>query len=253
MPVVTPPEPAREMPAPFIAAAEPEAPSLSPVSTTQTPMSSSQPLFQQNFPPQQLPAQPSPLLSLQNAQAASSLLSAQTPSQSSVSSQTTSTATSTPLTSFSSQQTTPATQSSISPYQQHATSHTQTQPHASQTSSQSALPSQSHLHQQFQQYPSSQLETSTNAQSPPTQQQQSSVHQSLGGHSSYFRQPGQQDFFIAPTPPAGQAQESPYGSFAPLTQQLSHQAQGSHLGGFSSDHFGYNDNQRVNIVHLVYN
>lgn len=223
-----------------VAPAEPEVTSQLPItSATHTPLTSTQTLFQQNasVSPQQ---QQSTLTSLQSNTSTSSLLSSQVSPQPTVQSQTTSTATSTPLTSFASQQNTPA---SFSPYPQHATSHTQVQSRAVPPSSQASQSAQSHLQQQFQQYPS-QLETAGTAASPASQQQ-SSIHTGLSGHNSYFRQPGQEYFHTA-TPPAGQATDSPYGSFAPLSSQLGHSAQGSHLSGFNSDHFGYSDNQRVN-------
>ncbi|GBE87142.1 hypothetical protein SCP_1003890 [Sparassis crispa] len=74
---------------------------------------------------------------------------------------------------------------------------------------------------------------------PHAQQQQ----QSLGG-ASYFRQP-EAPYFHTPTPPATQAQESPYGAFGQLgQQQIQHQGQGSRLTGFGGE-YGYTDTQRT--------
>ncbi|KAH8112110.1 hypothetical protein DFH11DRAFT_539278 [Phellopilus nigrolimitatus] len=246
------PEPVREVQSQATHASPVPEPALpAPASATaHTPVTSTQSLFQHPLPQQTQQVQPQQIhASLQSAQRTPpSLLSNQLPPQSSISSQTiSSTATSTPLSSFSTQQATPSSQSSISPYQQHSSQHVP--PHAQVNQTQAPAPSQiqpqSQLHQQFPHFPSH-LDPASSQQSPPQsqpQQPQSSIHQGIGSHGSYFRQP-EQNYFHAPTPPAGQAQEAPYGSFAPLSQQLGHQAQGSHLSGFGSDHFGYNDGQR---------
>ncbi|KAJ8457584.1 hypothetical protein ONZ45_g18257 [Pleurotus djamor] len=65
-------------------------------------------------------------------------------------------------------------------------------------------------------------------------------------HSNNRKMLGAADpFFHTPTPPAPQPQESAYGAFGQLGQQMQHQAQAqaSHLGGFGGD-YGYGDNQR---------
>ncbi|KAJ8468465.1 hypothetical protein ONZ51_g9633 [Trametes cubensis] len=79
--------------------------------------------------------------------------------------------------------------------------------------------------------------------SMPQQQQQPTQAQNIGGPSSYFRQP-EAPYFHAPTPPVGQTQDSPYGSFGQLGQQVQHQGQGSHLGNFSGAEYGYGESQR---------
>ncbi|KAI8972615.1 hypothetical protein BD414DRAFT_500093 [Trametes punicea] len=78
------------------------------------------------------------------------------------------------------------------------------------------------------------------------QQQQPAQAQNLGGPSTYFRQPDA-PYFHAPTPPVGQNQDSPYGSFGQLGQQVPHQGQGSHLGNFGSPDYGYGESQRQNF------
>lgn len=68
--------------------------------------------------------------------------------------------------------------------------------------------------------------------------------------SSYFRQP-EPPYFHTPTPPvSAQGQESPYGTFGQLGNQLGHQAQGSHVGAFGGE-YGYADTQRVCLVLLL--
>lgn len=125
--------------------------------------------------------------------------------------------------------------------------------HQSQASSQQTLSShqlpqgqiQSHLHNQHQ-YVQHGLPTHLD----PTQTQpqlssavpQASQQQSIS--PSYFRQP-EAPYFHTPTPPAGQSQDTPYGSFGQLSQQVQHQAQASHLGAFSGNDYGYSENQRV--------
>lgn len=66
--------------------------------------------------------------------------------------------------------------------------------------------------------------------------------QTLGAHSSYFRQ--QDPYFHTPTPPvsASQSQEGPYGSFGQLSGQLTNQS--SHLAGFGDYGYGQ-ETQRV--------
>ena len=55
-------------------------------------------------------------------------------------------------------------------------------------------------------------------------------------------------YFHTPTPPvSAQTQESPYGTFGQLGNQLGHQAQGSHLGGFGGGDYGYGESQRVSL------
>ncbi|KAF9815650.1 hypothetical protein IEO21_04440 [Rhodonia placenta] len=127
--------------------------------------------------------------------------------------------------------------------------------HQSQASSQQTLSShqlpqgqiQSHLHNQHQ-YVQHGLPTHLD----PTQTQpqlssavpQASQQQSIS--PSYFRQP-EAPYFHTPTPPAGQSQDTPYGSFGQLSQQVQHQAQASHLGAFSGNDYGYSENQRQNF------
>ncbi|KAF7320801.1 CUE domain-containing protein [Mycena chlorophos] len=58
-------------------------------------------------------------------------------------------------------------------------------------------------------------------------------------HSNYFRNEhtpaASSPYFHAPTPPAGQPQDTPYGAFAQLGGQGQHQ-QGAHLSGFSQEY-----------------
>ena len=87
------------------------------------------------------------------------------------------------------------------------------------------------------------------AQSPQATQ---TPQQSVGGHSSYFRQQ-EPPYFHTPTPPvsATQSQEGPYGSFGQLSGHLGHQSQSSHLGGFSGQDYQYSgDSQRVSRIPL---
>ncbi|EJD04917.1 uncharacterized protein FOMMEDRAFT_139574 [Fomitiporia mediterranea MF3/22] len=246
-------EPAREPQPPTTHAPPPEP---APAASTQTPLTSTQSLFQHTLTQHSQPQQPQPQVqaqihsALQSAQQTPpSLLPTQPSTQSVIPSQTsTSTATSTPLTSFSAQQATPSSQSSVSPYQQSsAQQQTQApQPQAPATQNHLQQQQQSSLHQ-FSHFPSH-LEQAASQPSPPQapqqqQTQQSALHQGIGSHGSYYRQP-EQNFHHAPTPPAGQAQDTQYGSFAPLSQQLGYQTQASHLSGFNSDHFGYNDGAR---------
>ncbi|KAG6853852.1 hypothetical protein C0991_000613 [Blastosporella zonata] len=83
----------------------------------------------------------------------------------------------------------------------------------------------------------------------PSQQQLHSQQQNAT-HSNYFggRAEGAGGaggpYFHTPTPPSGQAQDSPYGSFGQLGGQPQHQ-QASHLGGFGAqDYTNYGDSQR---------
>jgi hypothetical protein len=64
-------------------------------------------------------------------------------------------------------------------------------------------------------------------------------------HSSYFRQAdgaSSAPYFHTPTPPAAQAQDSPYGSFGQLGGQGQHQ-QASHLGGFAASDYAYSESR----------
>ncbi|EKM52574.1 uncharacterized protein PHACADRAFT_176595 [Phanerochaete carnosa HHB-10118-sp] len=120
-----------------------------------------------------------------------------------------------------------------------------------------SLPSQQHpqqpaqsqglLSQQHQQYSQHGLASHLDqnhaaAQSPHAAP---APQQSLGGHSSYFRQQ-EPPYFHTATPPvsASQSQDGPYGSFGQLSGQLGHQNQSSHLGGFGGGDYPYGENQR---------
>jgi hypothetical protein len=83
-----------------------------------------------------------------------------------------------------------------------------------------------------------QLQHSSHAPHAPQAQQQ--LTSASTGHS-YFRQP-EAPYFHTPTPPAGQ-QDSPYGTFGQIGQQMQHQSQGSH-GGFGAE-YGYSDSRNV--------
>ncbi|KAL5498206.1 DEF1 [Sanghuangporus vaninii] len=242
-PVPSAPEPVQE---PQATRAPPPEPAPAP--KEQTPLTS-QNLFQQAIPQQAQAQQPQsqvqpPLSSVQ--QTPPSLLPSQPSAQSAVSSQTAATtAASTPLTSFSAQQQTPSSQSSISPYQQHSalqqTAAPQPQVAAQNHLQQQHQQQQSQLHQQFSHFPSH-LDQPASSQSPPQsqplqqQQQQQQQHNNNNNKHRFTKDLAA----MAPTT----AQEAPYGSFAPLSQQLGYQTQNSHLGGFGSDHFGYNDAPR---------
>ncbi|KAG5728224.1 CUE domain-containing protein [Termitomyces sp. T112] len=81
----------------------------------------------------------------------------------------------------------------------------------------------------------------------PSQQPLHSQQQN-NSHSNYFGGRGEAaatagPYFHTPTPPAGQAQDSPYGSFGQLGAQPQHQ-QASHLAGFGQDYNAYGENQR---------
>ena len=138
--------------------------------------------------------------------------------------------------------TTPAS-ASMSQFSQHSQSLPQ------QSLSNHQLPqsqSQTQLHsQQHHQYAQHGLPTHLDPAQSQAQHSPSAPAtqpQNINAAPSYFRQP-EAPYFHTPTPPAGQSQESPYGAFGQLGQQ--HQGQGSHLGGFSGNEYGYNDNQRV--------
>ncbi|KAJ7153590.1 hypothetical protein C8R43DRAFT_1002676 [Mycena crocata] len=81
----------------------------------------------------------------------------------------------------------------------------------------------------------------------PSQQQSTPQHQPSAGHSSYFRNEptpaASSPYFHTPTPPAGQNQDTPYGSFGQLGGQGQHQ-QGAHLSGFGQQDYGHAENQR---------
>lgn len=211
-------QPAQSPPAPV--QESPSTPVTSPPS--QPPVSAVPTLFQQAIPQQaqqQPPVQP---VSQPQHSLPSSL------SQSTISSQ-------------SSLQSTPAT-SSISPY-----SH-QSQALPQQSLSNHQLPqNQPQIHSQQHQYVQHGLPTHLDPAQSHVQHPPSLPHASQQQNitsPSYFRQP-EAPYFHTPTPPAGQAQESPYGTFGQLGQQLQHQGQGSHLGSFGGGEYGYGENQRV--------
>ncbi|KAI0920399.1 hypothetical protein AcW1_002154, partial [Taiwanofungus camphoratus] len=210
-------QPAQSPPAPV--QESPSTPVTSPPS--QPPVSAVPTLFQQAIPQQaqqQPPVQP---VSQPQHSLPSSL------SQSTISSQ-------------SSLQSTPAT-SSISPY-----SH-QSQALPQQSLSNHQLPqNQPQIHSQQHQYVQHGLPTHLDPAQSHVQHPPSLPHASQQQNitsPSYFRQP-EAPYFHTPTPPAGQAQESPYGTFGQLGQQLQHQGQGSHLGSFGGGEYGYGENQR---------
>ncbi|KAF7420771.1 hypothetical protein PC9H_011289 [Pleurotus ostreatus] len=129
--------------------------------------------------------------------------------------------------------------------------------HHLQQQQQHALPQQ--IQQQAnaqQQHQYSQHGFSAHADPQPNQVQQQlpqSQHQQPQGaanaaaaaasHNTYFR--GNADpFFHTPTPPAPQAQDSPYGAFGQqLGQQMQHSAQASHVGAFGAE-YGYGESPR---------
>ncbi|KAI0717695.1 hypothetical protein C8T65DRAFT_707069 [Cerioporus squamosus] len=138
---------------------------------------------------------------------------------------------------------TSSTTASISPYSQQSqpslASHQSQQPQsqAHHSYGQHGLPT--HLDQvQSQQ----QQHSAPVAQQHQQQQQQPAQGQNLGGPSNYFRQ-AEPPYFHTPTPPAGQNQDSPYGAFGQLGQ-VQHQGQGSHLGNFGAQDYGYGESQR---------
>ncbi|KAI0668821.1 hypothetical protein C8Q78DRAFT_1193665 [Trametes maxima] len=208
---------------------EPAAQIASPPS--QTPLTSGA-LFQTSLPqqqaPQQPPAQPPhlpPPVQTQQPSLPTSLTQPALSTQTSLPSSTSTSAIS------------PYTQQSQSISQQSLVSHQSQQPQAQSlhTYGQHGLPT--HLDQV-----QTQPQHSTPVSQP--QQQQPTPAQNLGGGpSSYFRQP-EAPYFHAPTPPAGQNQDSPYGSFGQLNQQVQHQAQGSHLSNFGGADYGYGESQR---------
>ncbi|KNZ79734.1 CUE domain-containing protein [Termitomyces sp. J132] len=86
------------------------------------------------------------------------------------------------------------------------------------------------------------------AASPIQHHSTSSLNMQNNSHSNYFGGRGEAaatagPYFHTPTPPAGQAQDSPYGSFGQLGAQPQHQ-QASHLAGFGQDYNAYGENQR---------
>ncbi|EIW56556.1 uncharacterized protein TRAVEDRAFT_38481 [Trametes versicolor FP-101664 SS1] len=202
---------------------EPAAPIASP--PAQTPLTSGS-LFQNSLPqqqqqqPQQLqqPAQPPHLAALpQQSTLTSSLTQPSLPSSTSTSA------------------ISPYSQQSQAISQQSLASHQSQQPPAQSHHAYAQHGLGAHLEQQQQQQ---------QHVAPQPQQPQATQAQNLGGGpSSYFRQP-EAPYFHAPTPPAGQSQDSPYGSFGQLNQQVQHQAQGSHLGNFGGADYGYGDSQR---------
>ncbi|KAG6808774.1 hypothetical protein H0H92_002954 [Tricholoma furcatifolium] len=125
----------------------------------------------------------------------------------------------------------------------------QTQNHQAQQQQQHSL-SSVHQQQLLQQQPQQPLNQYNQHALPthmdPSQQQLHSQQQT--SHSNYFGGRGDAGvasapYFHTPTPPSGQVQDSPYGSFGQLGGQPQHQ-QASHLGGFSQDYNNYGDNQR---------
>ncbi|KAH9856446.1 hypothetical protein C2E23DRAFT_518342 [Lenzites betulinus] len=222
------PEPAS---APALPVQEPVAPIASPPS--QTPLTSGS-LFQSSLPQQQVPQQPQ-----QPAQPPHVPTPAQ-PQQSTLSASLTQPA-------LSAQTSLPASASTsaISPYSQQSQAISQ----QSLSSHQSQQPQpQSHLgygqHGLAAHLEQVQAQQQQHVSPQPQQQQQTTQAQNLGGGpSSYFRQ-AEAPYFHAPTPPAVQNQDSPYGSFGQLGQQVQHQAQGSHLGNFGGAEYGYGESQR---------
>ncbi|KAJ7222485.1 hypothetical protein GGX14DRAFT_663933 [Mycena pura] len=102
------------------------------------------------------------------------------------------------------------------------------------------LPQQSHTQHQYSQHG---LPTHID----PSQPQATPQHQASSAHSSYFRNEPtpatSSPYFHAPTPPAGQTQDTPYGAFGQLGGQGQHQ-QGGHLSGFTQDYSHAADIQR---------
>ncbi|RDB23852.1 hypothetical protein Hypma_009226 [Hypsizygus marmoreus] len=151
-----------------------------------------------------------------------------------------------------------------SPIQQYAQQHQQAQQHLQpqhhQVQHQPQQPSLASIHQQqlhqqqlAQQHPQHTPQSHNQyaqhglpTHIDPSQQAQSQQQQAAATHSNYFGR-GEAataaPYYHAPTPPAAQAQDSPYGSFGQLGAQAQHQ-QGSHLGGFGSQDYGYADSQR---------
>ncbi|KAF5376032.1 hypothetical protein D9615_007767 [Tricholomella constricta] len=125
--------------------------------------------------------------------------------------------------------------------QHQAQQHTLTSVHQQQLHQQQHGQQPQHTPQAHNQYAQHGLPTHID----PSQQAQSQQQQSAT-HSNYFGRgeaAAAAPYFHTPTPPAGQAQDSPYGSFGQLGAQAQHQ-QGSHLGGFGAQEYGYGDNQR---------
>ncbi|KAI0830192.1 hypothetical protein BC628DRAFT_1313487 [Trametes gibbosa] len=224
------PEP---VPAPALPVQEPAVPIASPPS--QTPLTSGS-LFQSTLPQQQAappPQQPAQPPHIPPAQQPTLTTSHTQPSLSAQTSLPTSASTS--AISPYSQQSQAISQQSLSSHQSQ-----QPQPQSHHGYGQHGLAA--HLDQvQAQQQHVSPV---SQPQQQQQQQQQPAQAQNLGGGpSSYFRQ-AEAPYFHAPTPPAGQNQESPYGSFGQLGQQVQHQAQGSHLGNFGAAEYGYGESQR---------
>ncbi|KII90171.1 hypothetical protein PLICRDRAFT_124097 [Plicaturopsis crispa FD-325 SS-3] len=181
-------------------------------------------LFQQSIPQQQQQSVPQPQHSLPSSVSQPAIQPAAPPQ---------SAATSSPMHQFAQQQ-----------QQQQLANHHQ------QQQQQQPLQSQSHLHSQQHQYAQHGLASHldpTQGQAQQTPQhapQPTQPQQQQGGIGhSYFRQT-EAPYFHTPTPPAGQVQESPYGGGFGGQQAQHQQAQPSHLGGFGSQDYGYNDGQR---------
>ncbi|KAI0351591.1 hypothetical protein OH77DRAFT_1506392 [Trametes cingulata] len=231
-----PPEQKPTVPEPIAASApasQPQEPAV-PVSSppTQTPLTSGT-LFQTSLPQQQAPQQTQQ--PVQPPHIAAPAQSQQSALPTSLTQPTLSTQTSLPSSSSTSALS-PYSQQSQSISQQSLASHQSQQPQAqSHHTYGHGLPA--HLDQVQQPQHSTPV-------SQPQQQQPAQAQNIGGGPSSYFRQP-EAPYFHAPTPPAGQqSQDSPYGSFGQLGQQVQHQAQGSHLGNFGGADYGYGDSQR---------
>ncbi|KAG6867624.1 hypothetical protein C0993_000397 [Termitomyces sp. T159_Od127] len=148
----------------------------------------------------------------------------------------------------------PATASPIQQFAQQSQQQTQHhQPQHQQQHSLASVHQQQLLQQQHAQQPQHTQPLNQYAQHglpthmDPSQQPLHSQQQN-NSHSNYFGGRGDATaasgpYFHTPTPPAGQAQDSPYGSFGQLGAQPQHQ-QASHLGGFGQDYNTYGDNQR---------
>ncbi|KAF8064124.1 hypothetical protein FPV67DRAFT_1503608 [Lyophyllum atratum] len=130
---------------------------------------------------------------------------------------------------------------------QHQAQHHQAQQHSLASAHQQQLHQQQqnqhpqHAPQTHNQYAQHGLPTHID----PSQQAQSQQQQNAT-HSNYFGRgeaAAAAPYFHTPTPPAGPAQDSHYGSFGQLGAQGQHQ-QASHLGGFGAQDYGYGDNQR---------
>ncbi|KAG6820533.1 hypothetical protein H0H93_015704 [Arthromyces matolae] len=129
------------------------------------------------------------------------------------------------------------------------TQHQQAQQHSLGSVHQQPLLQQQHV-QQPQHTPQSHSQYAQHGLPTHLDPSQQSLHsqQQGGSHSNYFGGRGETSAASAPyfhtsTPPAGQAQDTPYGSFGQLSAQPQHQ-QASHLAGFGQDYNAYGDNQR---------